>query len=178
MARRIFGDTDRASGVPDRTSSSNPPDRPDRCETLGSVEGQALADAFGVWDAQAQEWLPYAPLLLRFEDTDLLLQPSVDGTRVHAALGSVPTTLPLRLARPETAEQERLNQELCLQWMRCSDLSGLAGQRAVFARLLTDGGQTFAAIDFEDGDALVVRNDQAFLETLLVERVAATQRLA
>ena len=165
-ARRIFGDTDRASGVPDAPLGRSP---------LENVVGQRLADVFGIWDAHQQEWVSYAPLLLRFEFTDLLLQPSVDGRRVHAAVGSVPTHQPVTLAHPTTPEEASLNQELCLQWTRCADLTDLMGTRATLACL--NEGNT-ALIRFEDGTCFLTRNCHGFLEAVVVERPAGNLRSA
>lgn len=85
-----------------------------------------LADVLCVWDCYEQAWVEEAPVILRFENVDVLIQRpddiSNDTALSFLALGS----------EAEILESEKACEayiDACICWRRAEDLSFLIGRK-------------------------------------------------
>ncbi len=85
-----------------------------------------LADVLMVWDCYEQAWVEETPIILRFENVDVLIQRpediSNDADRSFIALGS----------EAEILEKEKpceASVDACICWRRAEDLSFLIGRK-------------------------------------------------
>ncbi len=163
----LFGDTDRVSGIPDPTVwlgclpmqvgessgrtlgdsgasvASDPACAVDSFESVvASFVGDYLADAFGVWDCEGCGWVGGAPVVLRFEEADLVVAraplcagddsaDSIPGS-LNAWRGSVDVEEPvLRRGAVDLFDDGLPGGGACLQWARLSGCSPCIGGRLV-----------------------------------------------
>lgn len=128
-------------GAPGRSSSPGAPDMACALETLGEVSaiklsgmtcvpsaseafpsGDYLADAFIAWDFFVDAPIPNAPLVLRFDECDLVAYRALGGELAVCA-GAVDTSLP-------PASLRRDAEDCCPAWVVAGPLSCAFGQRA------------------------------------------------
>ena len=84
-----------------------------------------LADVLCVWDCYEQEWVEKAPVILRFEKMDVLIQrPSVGGD----AKLSVPTA-GSEIGYPESGKTCNASADSCVCWRRADHYSFLIGRK-------------------------------------------------
>ena len=98
----------------------------------GRFARMPVADLFCVWDCDVDSWVAGSPLLIRFEEDDLLVE--VAGDHAVLTAGAVETgdasTLPALCA---TAP---LQADACLCWCRCDLLDDLIGEAGAVPQLL------------------------------------------
>lgn len=90
-----------------------------------------LADVLGVWDCYSRRWVRHAPIILRFENEDVLLQfESLDSTLPRASFrhGSESDFLD-ELYGDEVASS-------CLCWLRSNLYHHLIGEEVSVAEIL------------------------------------------
>lgn len=102
-------------------------------ETLcGRFARMPVADLFCIWDCDVSSWVAGSPLLIRFEEDDLLVE--VAGDHAVLTAGAVDTgdasTLPALCA---TAP---LQADACLCWRRCGLLDDFVGEAGPVPHLL------------------------------------------
>ena len=174
-AHPLYGSTDESFGIPDGPISAHP-DQPapnasrsaDRRSAgpfydkgalilgesfreglpgaLDGVVGQRLADALAVWECYDGAWMRDGPLLLRFEDFDLVASRGEDGGLARWQ-GIVDTARRIGMARCGSADAY-LNDRLCLSWKYDRSLSVGIGSQAIQIAAATD---ELLVLDFEDG---------------------------
>ena len=84
-----------------------------------------LADVLCVWDCYEQEWVEKAPVILRFEKMDVLIQrPSIDGDAKLA----VPTA-GSEIDYPESGKTCNASADSCACWRRADHYSFLIGRK-------------------------------------------------
>lgn len=174
-AHPLYGSTDESFGIPDASALAypNPPasdaSRPaDRRSAgplydkgalilgesfrkglpgaLDGVVGQRLADALAVWECYDDAWMRGGPLLLRFEDFDLVASRGDDGG-LALWQGIVDTARRIGMARCGSADAY-LDDRLCLSWKYDRSLSVGIGSQAIQIAAATD---ELLVLDFEDG---------------------------
>ncbi len=178
----LFGDTDRVSGIPDLASWFDwPPSHADVLgDVLSSFIGDYLVDAFGVWDCDGCGWVRDAPVVVRFEEADLVVAQGracagddvfVPGSAfavLSAWRGSVDNEAPVVPRDSRAPERALPGDRPCLQWARIRGCSPIVGDRLVGfeapggrrdSSRPADPAAGGAAIRllFDDGDALELR---------------------
>lgn len=103
------------------------PFRPGRTHAPGNVAGQYLADALTVWDCYADQELEGAPLLLRFEDFDMVFSAGQEGDLAFWQ-GSVGTSHAAKAA--DGGRTEAIDSRFCPAWVPAPALSGVIGEQA------------------------------------------------
>lgn len=136
----LYGSTDKSSCVPDASTKAGPAYDIDgslvlresfqvSCSrALDGVPGQYLADALTVWDCLAKRRMERAPLLLRFEDFDVVFSADSEG-RLAFWQGSVDTSGSMKVAVGGSSEAPD-NDRVCPAWVPASTLSKIVGSQA------------------------------------------------
>lgn len=91
-----------------------------------------VADLFCVWDCDAGSWLAESPLLIRFEEDDLLVK-VVDG---HAVLMPGAVDVGDTSALPALCATVLSQADACLCWCRYDLLDDLIGETGTVPHLL------------------------------------------
>jgi hypothetical protein len=99
-----------------------------------SIEGRYLADALALWDSYRNGWMPASPLLLRFEDGDVVFsrtsdRASHDNAHIVWWEGSLDTGRPVRLLPSDAPDADEVNDQVCLQWVPLPHLAHVLGQQ-------------------------------------------------
>ena len=149
-ARSLFGDTDEVSCVPDALLSRDVRDvgpvydvdgalilaesfSAGGSTALGDLHGARLADAFCIWECYADARAKESPLLLRFDDFDVIAVASPQGPRA-VWRGVVDTSAAVKAVRADANESERVNDASCLIWKRVLNWkSGMSAEEVLSA---------------------------------------------
>lgn len=87
-------------------------------DELSSFKSDDLIDVFGLWDCYAQDWVPNTPLVLRFEQNDLLVRRLHEGF-LEVSLGSVDTSNTGSVdTTSDVVLAPSLSDDQCLCWLR------------------------------------------------------------
>lgn len=98
----------------------------------GRFARMPVADLFCVWDCDAGSWLAGSPLLIRFEEDDLLVKVE-DG---HAVLTAGAVDTGDTSALPVLCATVPPQADACLCWCRCDLLDDLIGETGTVPHLL------------------------------------------
>lgn len=98
----------------------------------GRFARMPVADLFCVWDCDAGSWLAGSPLLIRFEEDDLLVKVA-DG---HAVLTPGAVDVGDASAHPALCATVQPQADACLCWCRCDLLDDLIGEAGAVPQLL------------------------------------------
>lgn len=101
------------------------------------LEGRRLVDALMLWDAYRNDWALESPLLLRFEDGDVVLSyQAVRTTCGHITWweGSLDTARPVRILPQGNPHNDEVNDQECLQWAPVPSWDKALGQQVSAAR--------------------------------------------
>lgn len=98
----------------------------------GRFARMPVADLFCVWDCDAGSWLAGSPLLVRFEEDDLLVEVAGD----HAVLTAGAVDVDDVSALPALCATASLQEDACLCWRRCGLLDNLVGEAGLVPHLL------------------------------------------
>lgn len=115
-------------------------------KALDGVVGQRLADALAVWECFGGAWMRDAPLLLRFEDFDLVASRGEDG-RLALWTGAVDTARRIDMVQRGSADA-CLNDRLCPAWKYERSLSVGIGSQVLQVAAATD---ELLVLDLESG---------------------------
>lgn len=107
--------------------------RPEGEAICGRFARMPVADLFCVWDCDAGSWLAGSPLLIRFEEDDLLVKVA-DG---HAVLTPGAVDVGDASAHPALCATVQPQADACLCWCRCDLLDDLIGEAGAVPHLLT-----------------------------------------
>ncbi len=89
-----------------------------------------LADVLMVWDCYEQKWLENTPIILRFENSDLIVAPKADGIRTVSFVRSDTQTL----LDAFTADSD--NNRTCSCWLHWNQGSNYIGEEYSVRSLL------------------------------------------
>ena len=134
-AHFLFGSTNDSSCIPSKMPPTFDPLRYLKATPLEpltnikALEGQYLAEVLEVWECYDNFPLHNSPILLRFEEIDLLVV-SDDTGKLSLWLGAIDTEQCLDdfQTQPENGEIDQ--PEYCLFWMSHPELQELVGQQA------------------------------------------------
>lgn len=91
-----------------------------------------LADVFMIWDCEEQNWIEGMPVILRFENKDVVVSKTQgkDGFQIATLSEDKDALL-------EYLQKERSIQERCLSWVRVSCYSNCIGELTSIESLLS-----------------------------------------
>lgn len=139
-AHSLYGSTDESSCVPDASIQAGPAYDIDgslvlresfqaNCSrALDGVQGQYLADTMTAWDCLSNRKMENAPLLLRFEDFDVVISAYSEG-RLAFWQGSVDTSGSMKVAAGNVSDASD-NDRVCPAWMPVPALYEIVGSQA------------------------------------------------
>lgn len=98
----------------------------------GRFAHMPVADLFCIWDCDVDSWVAGSPLLIRFEEDDLLVKVA-DG---HAVLTPGAVDVGDAFALPALCATVPPQADACLCWCRCDLLDDLIGETGTVSHLL------------------------------------------
>ena len=98
----------------------------------GRFARMPVADLFCIWDCDVGSWVAGSPLLIRFEEDDLLVKVA-DG---HAVLTPGAVDVGDASALPALCATVPSQVDACLCWCRCDLLDDLIGETGAVPHLL------------------------------------------
>lgn len=113
---------------------------------LADLTGRYLVDALKPWDSYHDNWALESPLLLRFEDGDIVFSCDEEG-QIRTWSGEMDTSRPIRMYPQGTPEADEANDRYCLQWAPLSLLGPAYGCEVLDA---VDNSSNGIDIDLED----------------------------
>lgn len=139
-AHSLYGSTDESSCVPDASIQAGPAYDIDgslvlresfqaNCSrALDGVQGQYLADTLTAWDCLSNRKMENAPLLLRFEDFDVVISADSEGCLAFWQ-GSVDTSGSMKVVA-DSFNDASDNDRVCPAWMPVPALYEIVGSQA------------------------------------------------
>ena len=131
----LFGSTNDSSCIPTEMPPTFDPLRYleatplEPLTNIKALEGQYLAEVLEVWECYDDFPLHNSPILLRFEEIDLLVV-SDDTGKLSLWLGAIDTEQCLDDFQTQPENEDIDQPEHCLYWMSHPELQELVGQQA------------------------------------------------
>lgn len=128
-----------------------------------NLEGQYFVEGFMVWESFDNTWMCENPLVLRFEDFDLVVSRQDQNAGLNLWQGSLDTQACLNLAPSNSLANKLLNGDYCMRWLRYTPLGCFIGNRVVRANLQTAHTSGCIEITFDNGSTIQIKNDSGLL---------------
>ena len=143
-AHTLYGNTNETSSIPDARPAAGPVY--DQAHSLvlsasfkasspaspGTLTGQALVDASIIWECYGDIPAKGTPMLLRFDDADLVVSPHDSGIALWA--GALDTAAPIAMFPDSTPANKEENEQTCLCWEELPALADALGQTVTAIR--------------------------------------------
>lgn len=144
----LYGSTNETSSIPDAQPASEP--ALDQAHNLvlsasfkapsatcpSTLIGQTFVDALVIWECYGDLPAAAAPILLRFDDADLVVSPYDSGIALWT--GALDTTAPIVMLPDDTPSRKEENERTCLCWEKLPTLADALGQTVTAIRTSPD----------------------------------------
>lgn len=147
-AHTLYGSTNETSSIPDAQPAAGPTF--DHAHNLvlsasfkapsptdpSTLAGQTLVDALVIWECYGNLPAAAAPILLRFDDADLVVSPHDSGIALW--IGSLDTSAPIVMFPDDTPSNKEENERTCLCWEKLPTFADALGHTVTAARTSPD----------------------------------------